>query len=77
MLNEPGNDTSDVTKMLYLKHLNAFLCVTIDLEMYIWSFPTNQVQNDLATSIFQREERRRYESSSEDTDDSNSDDSNE
>jgi len=45
--------------------------------MYIWSFPTNQVQNDLATSIFQREERRLYESSSEDSDDSNSDDSNE
>ena len=46
-----GNDATD---MVYLKHLNAFLCM--EGYMNVWSFPTNKRQYDLAISTRRREE---------------------
>ena len=47
-------DGFDVTDMVYLEHLNAFLFVCTGF-MYIWSFPTSKRQSDMATSIRRRE----------------------
>jgi len=47
MLNEEGG--KDVTDMVHLKKLNAFIC-TGEYEN-MWAFPTNRRQYDIATSI--------------------------
>ena len=44
----------DAKDMVYLKHLNGFLCLT--QSMHTWSFPTDQRQSDKAASIRQKEE---------------------
>lgn len=47
-------DGIDASDLVYLKHLNAFLCMTS--YMYIWSFPRNQSEINNARSIRRREE---------------------
>lgn len=47
-------DGIDAVDMIHLEHLNAFLCMTSNMN--IWSFPTNKKQSLSATSIRRREE---------------------
>lgn len=44
---------SDVTDMVHLEHLNAYLM--IEGFMNVWSFPTNNVQNKMSKAIRRRE----------------------
>ena len=46
-------DGVDASDLVYLKHLNAFLCMTG--YMYIWSFPRNKSEINNARSIRRRE----------------------
>jgi len=45
----PVNADSDVTDMVYLNRLNAFLCM--GEYQNLWSFPINQTQRDAATNL--------------------------
>jgi len=53
--------TSDVTDMVHLKKLNAFICMNAGYESML-AFPANQKQYEMATSIYYDEV---YESESE------------
>ena len=69
---------SDVTDMVYLEHLNAYLM--IEGFMNVWSFPTNSVQNKMSKAIRRREKMmtkmaRRMSSMTYDDDDDDDDES--
>jgi len=51
----PRGIFSEVTDMVHLQQLNAFLCMTAEYEN-MWVFPTNQRQLEMATSIHERVE---------------------
>jgi len=56
--------TSDVTDMVHLKKLNAFICMNAGYESML-AFPANQRQYEMATSIYYDEV---YESESDESD---------